>query len=169
MLIPMSAEPSRDPFERLFIVAAMGMYGSCFLSREPASRSSVSWQPPEAASLGSPQLSRHGHALLVPDSSRQHRTSLGAFCTTAPRWAGWLSQTILLPFPLSQVSRASRSGSFLCLLLPLPIIFHRHNSEYISYFSLCLGIWFLEDQINTSVYFPLPFKLVVNKTEAYFT
>lgn len=72
--------------------------------------------------------------------------------------------SIFLSLPLSQVSQASWSGSFFCRLLTLPIIFQRYDSEHISYFWHWLGIWFPEDQTNTGAYFPLPCKLMMNKT-----
>ena len=141
------------------VAVYFGNHGDVWLvsscKTEPALGSSVSWQPPAAASLGYPQLSHHGHAFWVLGISCQHRTSLGALCAQL---------SIFLPLPLSQVSQASWSGSFFCRLLTLPIIFQRHDSEHISYFWHCLCIWFPEDQTNTDVYFSLPCKLMMNKT-----
>ena len=141
------------------VTVYFGNHGDVWLvssfKREPALGSSVSGQPPAAASLGCPQLSHHGHAFWVLGISCQHKTSWGTLCPAF---------SIFLPLPLSQVSQASWSGSFFCHLLTLPSIFQRHDSEHISYSWLCLDIWFPEDQTNSDVYFPLLCKLMMNKT-----
>lgn len=51
----------------------------------------------------------------------------------------------LFTFPSFTVSQAPRSKTVFYPLLLLPVTCHRHDSKHISYFLLCLGIWFLED------------------------